>query len=167
MTVFLSIGSNVQPQKNIPACLEILKKKFSVKKISSIYETEPVGPAGNRKFWNLAVGLETGLDLKMLAATLRQIEETLGRKHDPADKFAARTIDLDILPQPGYQNQAFIMIPLAEIAGGQRDEETGKTFGEIAEGLTKQGPRTWRREPPPEPPRKSPGSARLKSGRHR
>ena len=135
-TVFLSIGSNLSPQKNIPACLEILKKKFSVKKISSIYETEPVGPAGDREFWNLAAAIETDSDLKTLGSALRRVEEKLGRRRDGTDKFAARTIDLDILPQPGYQRQAFIMIPLAEIAPEEIDTESGKTFREIAEGLS-------------------------------
>ena len=133
---FLSIGSNIHPEKNIPACLKILKKKFLVKKISSIYETDPVGPVGKDKFWNLAVKIETELDPKTLAQELRGIEESLGRKRDPANKFAPRTIDLDVLPTPGFREQAFVMVPLAEIAPDERDDESGKTFGAIAKAFT-------------------------------
>ena len=138
MTVFLSIGSNIEPQKNIPAAVRLLKKKYRVKKISSVYETDPVGPvepAGHQKFWNLAVALETALDKGKLTGELRQIEESLGRRRDAADRFAPRTIDLDLLPQPDYIRQAFIMIPLAEIAADAADEGSGKSFGEIATSL--------------------------------
>ena len=137
MTVFLSIGSNIDPKKNIPAALILLKKKFRLKKVSSVYETDPVGPAGDQKFWNLAVELETLLDRKKLVSQLRGIEEALGRRRHAADRFAARTIDLDLLPQPGYALQAFTMIPLAEIAPDAVDAGTGKSFGELAGDLKK------------------------------
>lgn len=132
MIFFLSLGSNIDPEKNIPACLDLLKKNFRIRKISSIYETEPAGPAGNQKFWNLALSLESDLAREVLTANLRRIEETLGRKRNPADKFAPRTIDIDLLPQPDYQHQAFVIIPLAGIAPREKDPETGKTFEELA-----------------------------------
>lgn len=135
MIFFLSLGSNIDPEENIPACLDLLKKEFSIQKVSSVYETEPVGPAGNQKFWNLALSLESDLARKVLTANLRRIEETLGRKRNPVDKFAPRTIDIDLLPQPDYQHQAFIMIPLAEIAPSEKDPETGKFFKELAKVL--------------------------------
>ncbi len=133
---FLGIGSNIDPKKNIPACLELLKKNFSVTKISSIYETEPVGPAGKAKFWNLAVRIETELDAKTLEMEVQRLEERLGRKRDPANKFAARTIDIDLLPQPGFEEQAFLMIPLAEIAPREKATD-GRSFEEIATELGK------------------------------
>ena len=136
---FISIGSNLHPQKYIPACLEILKNEFKVKKISSIYETEPVGSSGPNLFWNLAVEIETPLDPENLIQKLREIEARLGRNRDPQDKFAARTLDLDLLPQKDYQRQAFMMIPLAEISPDAMDEASGKSFQELAEGLKSEG----------------------------
>ena len=135
--IFLSIGSNIEPQKNIPACFKALRKEFYLKKISSVYETVPEGPAGNQNFWNAAAEIETELDLESLTKKLRRIEDQLGRKRDSQNKFAPRTIDLDILPQEDYQKRAFIMIPLAEIAPEERDLETGKSFRELAENLKK------------------------------
>ena len=131
-SVFLSIGSNIDPAKNIPDCLKILKEKFNVLKISPVYETDPVGPAGNRKFWNLAVEIENVLERKILTEKLRRAERVLGRVRDVKNKFVPRTIDIDILPQPDYQNQGFIMIPLADIAPKAEDPETGKSFQELA-----------------------------------
>ena len=136
-SVFLSVGSNIEPKKNIPACLKLLEKKLTVLKYSPVYETDPVGPAGRQKFWNLAAEIKSDLGRENLVKQLRKIETVLGRRRDPQNKFAARTIDIDVLPQPDYQNQAFIMIPLADIAPGVKDPETGKTFGELASDLKK------------------------------
>ncbi|MDD5218183.1 MAG: 2-amino-4-hydroxy-6-hydroxymethyldihydropteridine diphosphokinase [Candidatus Omnitrophica bacterium] len=132
---FLSLGSNINPQINIPAAMQVLRESFTVRKISSVYETQPVGPAGKDNFWNLAVEIETTIDRTSLVKRLRDIETQLGRKRNPADKYAPRTIDIDLLPQPGYQKQAFIMLPLAEIAPQARDSATGENFSEIAERL--------------------------------
>ena len=131
--IFLSLGSNIDPERHLPACIKIITEKFCINKISSIFETSPVGPAGGGKFWNAVVGIESAVWGENLSKELKNIEASLGRVRNPADKFAPRTIDIDILPQPGYQQQAFIMIPLAEIAPDIQDEETGKTFSELAE----------------------------------
>ena len=135
--IYLSLGSNINPQKNVPACVQGLKDHFTVKKISSLYETDPVGPAGKNKFWNAIIQIESSLSSKALTEKLRTIESGLGRNRRTQNKFAPRTIDIDVLPQPEYQNQAFIMIPLAEISSGEKDPETGKTFSELAEQLKK------------------------------
>ncbi len=135
--IFLSIGSNIEPSKNIPACLDLLKKELNVLKISPVYETAPVGPAGPDKFWNLAAEVESLSGKDALIEKLREIEAALGRVRDPGNKFAARPIDIDVLPQPDYQHHAFIMIPLADIAPETKDPVTGKSFKELAEKLRK------------------------------
>ena len=100
MRAYLSLGSNIQPQKNIPACLKKLKEAFRVRKVSSIYETSPVGPSGpaarkgprpvgKQKFWNLAVEIETRLPRPRLVRALRRIEYELGRVRSPR-RFAPR-----------------------------------------------------------------------------
>ncbi len=146
---FLSIGSNIQPALHVPRCLKFLSEKFRVVKTSSVYETEPVGPVGKNKFWNLAVEIESELSHAELLHALRAIEESLGRKRDPKNKYAPRTIDLDILPQPDYQSAAFIMIPLAEIAPDVRDAETGDTFEQLAEKLKEGGRAAHKIKPNP------------------
>lgn len=135
---FISIGSNLEPEKNVPACLDLLKKEFNLTKISPVYETDPVGPAGERKFWNLAVEIETNLERGSLAAKLREIENRLGRKRG-ADRFAARTLDLDLLPAPDYTRQGFVMVPLADIVPEGRDPESGRSFHELAEPFRTKG----------------------------
>lgn len=132
---FLSLGSNIDPQKHLPACLEILKSKFSVKKVSSIYETKPVGPAKGNNFWNAVVEIETPLSAAQLLKDVRIVEASLGRIRNPKDKYAPRTIDIDILPQADYQRQAFIIIPLAEIAPHDIDPESGRSFSALAKSI--------------------------------
>ena len=129
---FLSIGSNIEPEKNIPACLKLLKEKFRLEKVSSTFESDPVGPCKGQKFWNLAVEIETMLSAEKLRSALRKIEKALGRKRNPANKFDPRTIDLDLLPQADYQKLAFIIVPLAEIAPAVKDPETGKSWEDLA-----------------------------------
>ncbi len=136
-TVYLSLGSNIHPEQHIPASVEFLKQTFQIKKISSTYETTPVGPAGSETFWNLVAAIQTDDTRETLVVKLRRIEEIMGRVRSE-NKFAPRTIDIDILPQPEYQQHAFIMIPLAEIAPEEKDPETGKNFGELAKALTKE-----------------------------
>lgn len=132
---FLSLGSNIHPRSNMTKAVGLLKKEFQVKKVSSFYETAPVGPAGSKKFWNAAILIQSPLRRNQLIQKLRKLESRLGRKRNPKNRFLARPIDLDLLPQKGYRSFAFIMIPLAEIAASVRDSGTGKTFGEIAKGF--------------------------------
>jgi 2-amino-4-hydroxy-6-hydroxymethyldihydropteridine diphosphokinase len=135
---YLSIGSNIHPESNIPASIRLLRETFDVKKISSVYETDPIGPAGDKKFWNLAAEIESSLTREELVSQIRRLEEKLGRKRE-ANKFAPRSIDMDLLPQSGYQEQGFIIIPLAEIAPEAKDPETGKSFAELEKILKKTG----------------------------
>lgn len=132
---YLSIGSNISPEKNIPLCLTLLKTRYPSICFSQVYETDPVGPAGSDKFWNLAASVVTSETQNALRENLRGIESQLGRVRSANNRFLPRVIDIDILPQPDYTAQAFIMIPLAEIDPLQREESTGKTFGELAESL--------------------------------
>jgi 2-amino-4-hydroxy-6-hydroxymethyldihydropteridine diphosphokinase len=135
---FLSLGSNINPESHLPACIEALKKKFPVCGVSSLYETDPVGNAGDSKFWNAVVEIESALGLEALTGELREIETALGRRRDPSNKFAPRTIDIDILPQPGYQDQGFIIVPLTEIAPDEKDPVTGKTYFELSEKFSEE-----------------------------
>lgn len=133
---YLSLGSNIDPQKHIPAAIQLLRENFQVFGVSSIYETDPVGPAGNLKFWNLAVAIQSE-DAEILRSKLRVIEARLGRVREN-NKFVPRTIDIDILPQPDYQRLAFIIVPLAEIAPHEMDTETNLSFRELAEKVRDQ-----------------------------
>lgn len=127
-SVFAALGSNIDPEKNIPLALNKLHQLFPDLKISPIYRCEPVGFSGGY-FWNLVVHFSTDKLLEELAECLRQLEFTLGREAD-AKKNSARTVDIDILlygncvgdygrihlPRNDIVKYAFVLKPLAELA---------------------------------------------------
>lgn len=129
---WLSLGSNEEPQKHLPACVELLKKSFRVTAISSFYETKPVGMKTAAKFWNAAAVIQTPLAHDSVKKKITEIEARLGRRRDPQNKFSARAIDIDILPQPGYEKRAFCVVPLAEILPDAIDPVSGKPFRQLA-----------------------------------
>jgi len=133
MRVYLLIlGSNIEPEINMSRARDRLKAAFPSMLFSDFYETEPVGLAGPQNFWNAAGIIKTALSREEVSILLKKIEADLGRVRDPENKFIPRTMDIDILPCDDWQSQAFIMVPLAEIAAEITDPETGKTFGALA-----------------------------------
>ncbi len=129
---YISLGSNKGlREKNIAAALNALETtaEIDVIKVSSLYETEPVGgPEDQPKYVNAAAHLSTSLTPERLLAVCLNIEESLGRKR--TIRWGSRTIDLDILlfgkelrataeltsPHPLMHDRKFVMEPLAEIA---------------------------------------------------
>ncbi|KAF0112301.1 MAG: bifunctional folate synthesis protein [Chloroflexi bacterium] len=94
--VYVLLGSNINPEKNILLALEYLDRNFKILQVSNTWQTKPIGSSAD-DFLNTAVRLETALsayDLK--EKCLCQIEEVLGRIRQ-SDKNAPRTIDLDIV----------------------------------------------------------------------
>ena len=142
-TGYISIGSNIDKDKNIPASLKALADGFGKLTVSSIYESEPVGFTGDT-FYNLVVGFESDLDVKDVAKQLRQIELDHGRSRN-SKKFSARTLDLDLIlygdlviqegrlriPRDEIERYAFVLEPLAEIAGGLRHPVKQVSYAEL------------------------------------
>lgn len=101
---------------------------ISVRRSSSLYETEPVGYTEQGRFLNLALQIETFLAPCELLVHMQKIEAELGRKR--MIRWGPRTLDIDILlygteciqqeglqvPHPRMIERAFVLIPLAEIA---------------------------------------------------
>jgi 2-amino-4-hydroxy-6-hydroxymethyldihydropteridine diphosphokinase len=131
-TAYIALGSNLgDRQANLDRALEMLRATpgVVVSKVSSYYETEPVGgPPGQAKYFNAAAELQTDLPPKALLSGLLEIEAKLGRVR--GQRFGPRTIDLDLLlygeqasddadltlPHPRMHERAFVLQPLAEIA---------------------------------------------------
>jgi 2-amino-4-hydroxy-6-hydroxymethyldihydropteridine diphosphokinase len=101
---------------------------IEVDRVSSVYETEPVGPLAQAWFLNAVVALHTTLEPMALLSCTQSIEQALERvRHS---RWGPRTIDLDILlydglelrqptlqvPHPELCHRAFVMIPLLELA---------------------------------------------------
>jgi 2-amino-4-hydroxy-6-hydroxymethyldihydropteridine diphosphokinase len=93
---YISLGSNIAPRQNLIQAVQLLRQAVSVNAISSVWESEAVGSAGPR-FMNATAWISTDLDaVSLKEQVLRLIEEKLGRVRSE-DKYALRTIDLDVL----------------------------------------------------------------------
>jgi 2-amino-4-hydroxy-6-hydroxymethyldihydropteridine diphosphokinase len=127
---YIGIGSNLgDRRKNIDDALQKLRLTggIEVKRVSPIYETDPVGGPAQPKYLNGVIEIETSLEPRGLLLTLQDIENQLGRKR--AVKNGPRTIDLDILmygskkidepdlkiPHPKMNEREFVQKPLKDL----------------------------------------------------
>ena len=146
--VYVSIGSNVAPEQHVRSCLRVLREHFGPLLISTVYRSKAVGFTGN-DFLNLVVGFDTGMDARSVVTCLREIEAAHGRRRD-GPKFSDRPLDLDLLlyddlvleeagrlriPRVEITRYAFVLRPLAELAGEQCHPIEGKTFAKLWEAL--------------------------------
>ncbi len=93
---FIGVGSNIHPAGNVREAVLRLGKKAGVRGISTIYQTEPEGRPEQDPYYNCVVEIETELPPRQLKERLGEIEKELGRERS-ADKYASRTIDLDLI----------------------------------------------------------------------
>jgi len=118
--VYLSLGSNIQPEINLPRAIELLHEYGEILRVSSAWESEAVGSDGPN-FLNACVLLITATaEAELKEKVIDPIETKLGRVRT-ADKYAPRTIDIDAILfddrslNAKYWKQAFVVVPLAEI----------------------------------------------------
>ncbi len=150
---FVSVGSNIDPETNVRAALLRLSKETDLRAISTIYLTEPLGRQGQPPFYNCVIEIETSLPpAELKFGVLRNIEAGLGRRRSD-DKFAPRTIDLDLilyddlvmttpeltLPDPEILERPFLAIALSEITPGLVLPGSQSGIGEAAAKLSRTG----------------------------
>lgn len=128
VTVYVSLGSNVQRDRNIRLAVKEMRTAFGNLSLSPVYESASVGFDGS-DFLNLVAGFETDNEVHEVVQELRVIEDRLGRDRSQP-RFSPRPIDLDILTydgliidEPGIQipreeilQNAFVLKPLCDIA---------------------------------------------------
>lgn len=116
----VGLGSNIEPLRHVPAAMRALRRCGEVAGRAELVRTPAVGPPGQPDFVNGAVLLRTGLAPRPLVAALKQIEARLGRVRT-ADRYAPRTIDLDLLVHdrevvdPDVRSRPFLTAALVEL----------------------------------------------------
>jgi 2-amino-4-hydroxy-6-hydroxymethyldihydropteridine diphosphokinase len=126
--IYISLGSNIDREHYVKAGLTALAKVYDQLTLSSLFESQAVGFSG-AAFYNLVIGIDTFDSVELVAEQLRIIEFAHGRALE-ATKYSPRTLDLDLLlyddliidtpaqiPRNEITKNAFILWPLAEIAG--------------------------------------------------
>lgn len=151
MIYYLGLGSNMgDRQANIGQAVELLNTVGTVQKISSLYETEPVGMVpGTPKFINLALSFESELPPPLLLKETKNIESHLGR--DITDShYKSRPMDIDILlageeiinterltvPHKEMHKRGFVLTPLNEIAPEAVHPVFHKTVKELLKDIS-------------------------------
>lgn len=145
--VWVSVGSNIEPERHVAAALAELRDRFGELVVSPVYETPAVGFDGDA-FYNLVVGFDTDRPPGELHAAMHDIERRNGRTRGE-QRFAARTLDLDVLtygagvtdeggkplPRDEIERYAFVLGPLADVAGDELHPRLGVSYRELWHGF--------------------------------
>ncbi len=139
-SIAIALGSNLGDRaRNLRWAIDELRHVVSVVRLSSVYDTEPVGaPKGSPRFLNMVIAGHTRLTPESVIAALLEIERRLGRVR--TGRNAPRTIDLDLIlhsanvrrsrnltvPHPRYLQRDFVTRPLHELGLQWRDPITGR-----------------------------------------
>lgn len=147
---FLSLGSNIHPERNLPAAVRLLEEHGRLLAASSVYRTAPFGTDEPQPdYLNAVVVLESAYKpAEFQREVIRRIEARLGRNRS-RDRYAPRTIDIDMLmadqeilkigsrliPSREILERSFVAVPLAEVAPELVHPTDGRTMAEIAAGF--------------------------------
>lgn len=127
--VYVSLGSNVDREMHVREGLRALHARFGDLEVSTVYECPAVGFAGE-PFYNLVAAFDSDEPVADVHAALHAIEDRFGRDRS-RPRYSPRTLDLDlllygerivregrlVLPRPEIDRLAFVLGPLAELAG--------------------------------------------------
>ncbi|MGX9132886.1 2-amino-4-hydroxy-6-hydroxymethyldihydropteridine diphosphokinase [Rummeliibacillus sp. JY-2-4R] len=156
---YISLGSNMG-DREVSLChaVQLLQKydAIDVIKVSSIYETDPVGYVDQDLFLNMVILVHTTLTAEELLEVCQEVEQELKRVR--IIRWGPRTIDLDILlynhdnietetlivPHARMHERAFVLVPLVEIEPELKYPKTNEPFKSLLSHVGTEGIRRWK-----------------------
>ncbi len=156
---YISLGSNMG-DREVSLChaVQLLQKQDAIEvvKLSSIYETDPVGYVDQDLFLNMVILVHTTFTAEKLLEVCQEVEQELKRVR--IIRWGPRTIDLDILlynhdnietetlivPHARMHERAFVLVPLVEIAPELKYPPTNELFKKILAQVGAEGIKLWK-----------------------
>lgn len=149
--VYLGLGSNLEPERNLAVGLRELRRRFGRLDLSPVYRNPAVGFEG-QDFLNLVVAFDTNESPAAISEAIEEIHTLAGRERNE-ERFASRTLDIDILlygdecrkeprltlPRPDILEYAFVLKPLSDLAPDAVHPQTGRTYRELWERMRDRG----------------------------
>jgi len=142
--ILIGVGSNAAPECWVPAAVRLVRDAFGAVRLSTFYLTRPLGDPAQPPYVNGVIAASTALALPGVRAALRGIESRCGRVRDPQKRFAARTMDLDLLtfgnavlaaeglPAAELLERDFCLLPAAELWPDWVHPTIGRTLRQLA-----------------------------------
>ena len=140
--IYLGLGSNIDPEKNLRLGIRELRDRYGALEISAVYRGAAVGFDGP-DFLNLVVACVTDQSPLAVHDEIEVIHRMAGRQRGE-ERFSSRPLDIDLLlyddqvfeapplriPRSDVLDYAFVLRPLVELAPTLVHPTTGKTLAE-------------------------------------
>ena len=141
-TVYVGIGSNIDPENNIHLCMSELRRRYGELQASAVYRSQAVGFEGD-DFLNLVASFESEESPAGICEVIETIHDLVGRSRE-GGKWASRPLDIDLLlyddlvmndgpvrvPREDILEYSFVLRPLAELAPDLLHPVTRRTMFE-------------------------------------
>ena len=139
-TVYVGLGSNIDPESNLRLGLDELRRRYGQLSVSSVYRNAAIGFEGE-DFLNLVARFESESEPAEICDAITAIHKLVGRDRH-GGKWESRPLDIDLLlyndrvmdeppvrvPREDVLKYSFVLRPLAELAPELQHPVTGRTM---------------------------------------
>ena len=154
-TAYIGVGSNLawlgQPPEAVVASAARALGRFGAVRLSPLYDSPSWPDPSNPPYVNAVLEVRTALSPFGLLVACQAVEAGFGRRRDPSDRNAPRTLDLDLLsvgdavlrtpaltlPHPRLAARDFVLAPLLDLSPDWRHPIGGKTASTLLAKVAK------------------------------